>query len=291
MNIAVFSVIYPGIEPYLPDFLNSLSKQTDKNFCVFLINDGMNNVPVCIDSVDLSVKIKKRSGLPAALRKAGIEWITREGADAVVFADADDYFAKDRIEVSKRLLNTVDIVCNELILIGENFDVPLAMLGRYLEEGEAIHSQFLMSANCMGLSNTSLRTQGIPFKYMAQIPEDIIAFDWAFFSLCLLYTDAKAVFTQQTRTYYRQYENNLASPVSLTEAQILRGVRVKRDHYRLLARFDREYTELAEVFGQLLFQLQEDTSLRTEYCGAVRRQSSPVPLWWEPIKSRKELGL
>jgi len=141
----------------------------------------------------------------------------------------------------------------------------------------------------MGFSNTAINTKCIT-KSLSQVPDDIIAFDWAFFSLCL-HKGTIAVFTEKTATYYRQHENNIASPRSFTEDQILRGVQVKRDHYLFISKFTNEYELISKEFVQLFEILKTDITLRDKYCHEVKSQSPPSPLWWESIKTLEELGL
>jgi len=289
MKTAVLSVVYPDLEPYFPEFLSSLSMQTEKGFILYLINDGLPNVEGFLQVFDRPAEIKEMAGKPAALRKLGIEWVIEGGADIIIFADADDYFDQNRIEISKRVLKNHHLVFNELMLVGKSIHKPVPMLGAHFHEGEEVLPKHLKSANCMGLSNTALKVDKIPQNAL-EIPDSIIAFDWALFSMCL-HSGCKGVFTENTRTYYRQYENNVASLKTFTEEKILRGVEIKRDHYRVLARFYEEYSGLAETFEKLLIRLKSDLSQRKEYCRAVREKATSCPLWWEAFKSPEELGL
>lgn len=289
MNTAIFSVVYPSAASFLPEFLSSLADQTDKDFKIFLINDGLSNVKRFLDKFDLSIHLRNAAGSPTALRKEGIQWVIDEGADVIVFADSDDYFAENRIEISKKMLNDFDIVCNELIMVGEKYRRPVPMIGQRLKDRERIGVRHLISANCMGLSNTAVRGDKIAIN-LSHIPEDLVACDWALFAFCL-HTEAKAIYTKKTETYYRQHKNNVACPHSFTKEQIMQGVRVKRDHYRLLSKFYSEYKTLATIFEQLFDQLQSNVSLKRRYCQAVQAQTAPFPLWWEHIKPLEELGL
>lgn len=289
MDTAAFSVVYPCMEAYFPEFLSTLSKQTDRNFTLFLINDGLPNIDGFLNRADLDVKVKEAQKSPAALRKMGIRWVQEAGAKIIIFADSDDCFSKNRVEISRDMLVQYDLVFNELVLSGKGVTDSTPMIGSHFSDGEIFSCKHIRTANCMGLSNTALRVNSIP-SYFDQIPENIIAFDWALFALCL-HAGARGVFTKKTVTYYRQHGNNLASPNSFTEEQILRGVQVKRDHYQMLSRFYEEYVPLADMFEKLLTQLQSDETLRQKYCQAVRKHATALPLWWEPIKSLKELEL
>jgi glycosyltransferase involved in cell wall biosynthesis len=289
MNIALFSVIHLNALPYFNEFLDSLANQTYKDFTLFLVNDGVSNTEEMIRRFDFNIMLKNIGGTPSAIRKAGIEWILQQGADIIIFADSDDYFMDNRIEVSISMLTSYDIILNEIIIIGKNIEQPFPMLEQRVKEGAELSIGNIKYSNCLGFSNTAINTKDIP-KSLSQIPDNIIAFDWAFFSLCL-HKGTKAVFTKQTATYYRQYENNIASPQSFTEDQILRGVQVKRDHYRFISRFFNKYESITNEFDKLFERVKIDTTLRVKYCHEVKNQAPSSPLWWESIKTLEELGL
>ena len=289
MNIALFSVIHPSALPYFNEFLNSLENQTYKDFTLFLVNDGVSSIEEMACRFDLNIILKKIGGTPSRIRKAGIEWLLQKGADIIIFADSDDCFMDNRIEISKSMLSHHSIVFNELMIIGEDIQQPFPMLEHRFNEGAELSKANIKYLNCMGFSNTAINTKCIT-KLLSQVPDDIIAFDWAFFSLCLN-EGTKAVFTKQTATFYRQYENNIASPQSFKEEQVMRGVQVKRDHYRLIARAINKYETISNEYEELFDRLSTDSTLRDKYCHEVKRQAPPLPLWWESIKSLEELGL
>lgn len=289
MDVAIFSVVYPQAESFVCEFLDSLAKQTDKNFSLFLINDGLADIEKYLEKFDFNVQIKDASGLIAKLRKVGIDWVVSKGAEEIIFADSDDYFENTRVEVSKRMLAHHDIIFNELYLVGPEISEPTLMFDKYFNNSMEIGKKHVLEGNCMGMSNTALHTRVIP-QDMASIPNDIIAFDWAFFSMCIQ-GGARTVFTNETKTYYRQHGNNTAAPQCFSEKQIMRGVEVKRDHYQFLSRFDKEYESLAKTFELLFSRLNSDGVLKRKYCQTVKERASDVSLWWEPIKTLEELGL
>ena len=289
INTAVFTVSYPSVEPYISDFLHSLSKQKDKNFALFLLNDGLPDIGRFLEAIDFPVKVLEKTGHPAALRKAGIQWVVSEGVERIVFADADDYFADNRIEISKKMMVDHDVVCNELLLIGQEYPQPVPMLGGLLKDEMEITTEDIVNGNCLGLSNTSIKVDKIS-ELMSEIPDDITAFDWIFFTLCL-HAGAKAIFTNNTQTYYRQHGDNIGSPCAFSEEQILRGARVKRDHYNFLSKHYDRYDKLSKKYERLYSRLQSDVLLKDDYCKAIRMNATDVSIWWEPIKTLQELRL
>jgi glycosyltransferase involved in cell wall biosynthesis len=289
MNISLFSVVYPSAIPYLNEFLSSLEDQTHRDFKLYLANDGISSIEEITRGFDFNIILKNIRGTPSAIRKAGIEWVLQQGADIIIFADSDDYFMDNRIEISAGMLSYHDIIFNELMIVGKDIQQPLPMLKHRFKEGAALSKDDIKYSNCMGLSNTAINTKSITGSLL-NIPNDVIAFDWAFFSLCL-YQGAKAVFTEQTATYYRQHENNIASPQSFTEDQILRGVQVKRDHYRFISRFIKKHESISNEFDKLYDRLHRDATLKDKYCYEVKNQAPGLPLWWEAIKTLEDLGL
>ena len=289
MKTAVLSVVYPGVEPYFPEFLFSLSTQTNKDFTLILINDGLAEVDVFLKKVDLNFQVIEKKGLPAELRKNGINWVVSKGAETIIFADADDHFSNNRIEVSKMMLVDYDMICNELLLVGQDVSQPIPMLEKFLKDKTEINKNHIVTGNCMGLTNTALNTEIIP-SYVELIPNNIIAFDWALFAMCI-HAGARTVFTKETKTYYRQHARNTASLKCFSEEQIMQGVEVKKSHYQLLSKFHKEYISLANLFEDLLVRLRNNKELKQKYCQAIKQNSSTVSLWWESIKSLEELRI
>jgi glycosyltransferase involved in cell wall biosynthesis len=289
MKTIFFSVAYPGVKEYLPGFMESLCGQTDKDFTLFLINDSLINANEILDQFNKRIKfeIRNAQGTPAELRKIGIEWCLSEGAEIIVFGDSDDYFEENRIKVSKQALIDHHIVFNELTLVGEDISNPVSWLNKRFDDGDAISLEHLLTANCMGLSNTAIKTKIIPSNF-SDIPGDIMAFDWAFFSMCLL-SGVKAVYSQKTRTYYRQHENNIASLILQSEERTLKGVQIKRNHYRFMAHLNSEYDELSDKFVQLYDRLISEKGLMAEYTIRVKQKNIKHPIWWETILPVEEL--
>lgn len=288
LGSVVLSAIYPGAKPYILEFLASLARQTDSEFTLFLVNDGLTGVESSLKEAGLDAQVLPATGSPAEIRKIGIEWAISKGAETIIFADADDYFADNRIEVSKKALADVDLSCNEILLVGKEILHPVSMFEKF-EDKMKISKVHIKAGNCLGLSNTAVRAKSIPRSFES-IPNSIIAFDWALFALCI-HEGARARFTKETQTYYRQHGNNLASPNCFSDSQIMRGVEVKKDHYQWLSKTYKEYASLAKVFENLFVQLQSSRALKEKYFKTVRQNPLSSSLWWEPIKTLEELGL
>lgn len=289
MNTAIFTVIYSESLPYFGEFIDSLEKQTCRDFTLFLMNDGISGVENLLSRYSGKVEVQNTTGNPSAIRKAGIRWILENNMDAIVFADSDDCLMSNRVEISNELLSEADIVVNDLKLFGEKIQSPVFLLNGRFADGALINKSDIFNSNCMGLSNTAMSVSSIPEK-LSMIPDDLIAFDWTYFSLCL-HEGAKAVFTDRTATLYRQHENNLAISQSLTDAQVMRGVRVKCDNYRFMSKYSDDYRNISKKYDGLHARLVSDETYRRKYCDETVKKADETSLWWNSIKTGEELGL
>lgn len=287
-KIAVFTVVYPEVEPYLDDFLFSIQSQTCRAFELCIINDGFSGLENYLKKYTLPHIVKSFSGNPTEIRKQGIQFLCNEPFDYVVFADSDDCFDSRRIEIISDLLNNYDLVCNEIILFGQQLEgyVPFGL--QRFNDGDSITIETIYHSNIMGMSNTGARVNCIK-PLLNLIPSDIIAFDWLLFSLSLL-NGYKCVFTNKTCTYYRQHTANVASTLDYSDEQILRGLKVKTQHYAQLSRLYPAYKNIA-ISYRLLTERNVDPNFRNYYCEAIRMSAPKDPLWWEMIKTDKELNV
>lgn len=289
MKTAVVSVIYPGCEPYLKDFIFSLSRQTDADFTLFILNDGVSEAPRFFEMERLNYQLRDLSGTPAFLRKKLIQWAIHEENDIIIFADADDYFSKNRIYVCKQLLKKHSFIFNELVLVGDKIESPRTMLQGRLEDGQEIEDDFLRYHNCLGFSNTAIKSCCLTDDIIQQIADDVIAFDWALFTH-VLHQGYKAFFTTKCQTYYRQHSRNIANPNIRTEDEVLHGVNVKAKHYYEIQDVSVWYREQALIFGELQKLLSRNPEFRRNYIDGVLAAKREQPLWWEIIKEPVEIN-
>lgn len=285
MKTAFLTFVYPGIENCFPEFLKSLKAQTDLNFTLYIVNDGMDKLSSHLMDLPFPFKIMNQSGSIAQLRKKGLLWILEDAVEILILGDADDCFEKNRIVFSKEILSQEPILANELVTFGETVKDSASMIGSKWTEGFKIKVENIRDENCMGMSNTALRTGNIPWNTLLQaIPDDILIFDWTFFTL-LLHQINHAYFTKRTVTYYRRHAQNEAPLQMLTNDQILKGVQVKWAHYKAVRHLDASYQSRFEEFQNLREDLDRDFQLLMSYCETVRKKSKGAQFWWEGIKT------
>ena len=122
----------------------------------------------------------------------------------MIFGDSDDYFKNNRVDKSIELLNKADIVINDLSLFNENGIYEEKYLSHRLENLDMIDVEFIKDKNIFGMSNTAIRLKNIS---KIEFDDKVVAVDWCFFKN-LLKQGLKAIFTNETISYYRQHKNN-----------------------------------------------------------------------------------
>jgi glycosyltransferase involved in cell wall biosynthesis len=225
MRTAVLTFTYPGVEIYFNDLLTSLNQQLDKDFDFLIVNDQANIKELFAKQITekkggevlckvlfspnrFDVKIKQVNGTIARNRKAGLAWAKEEGYEALILTDSDDYMAGDRIKTSKTLLAENKVVFNEIVFFDtEGLIQPKFMFADRLKNGEIIGEDFIRDKNCLGMSNTAIAVSVYDEELLNKIPDFKLVFDWSFFTL-VLQAGNKAVYTNDTATFYRRNDRN-----------------------------------------------------------------------------------
>ena len=204
-KIAFLTTVFLKNEKFLNSFFNSLSAQTYKNFDLVIVNDNFKNLDFYKDLYsNLNIIDINSSNTPAKNREVGINYCIDQNYEVLVFGDSDDYFKDNRIEKLLEFLIKADVVVNDLSLFDDNGVYEKNYLSNRLKNLDIIDLKFIKDKNIFGMSNTAIKLKNIKkvsFNY------NIIAVDWFFFKR-ILKKGCKAIFTNETETFYRQYKNN-----------------------------------------------------------------------------------
>ena len=193
-------------EKYLYDFFDSLKNQTYKNFDTVVINDGYKKFDKIKNEYrhNLNIIEVQYSSTPAKNKEYGINYCIDNKYDVLIFGDSDDYFQNNRVKKSLEFLNKTDVVVNDLSLFNKNGVFKEKYISHRINNLDVIDVEFIRDKNIFGMSNTAIK-----LKKLSKVlfDEKIIAVDWFFFKR-LLEKGFKAIFTNETVTYYRQHEKN-----------------------------------------------------------------------------------
>ncbi len=289
-DIVVVGTVYPGLGQFLEDYLGSLEAQSFQNFDLLVANDGVNGLDSLLAGRSLSWRSIEVDGSASSNRRALICNAMEMGYDKIIFADCDDTFEENRIEIVSTMLNSDCIVINDLDVVDAGgAEKESRYFSHRFSEHEVIEVDSLRAGNMMGLTNSAVRSEVFQ-KCPALVSGDSEAFDWYLWSSVLL-EGYKARFTSKTSTRYRVYHGNTAGlPQQLDDESLAKGVAVKGRHYELMSKLDEKYSGLADEFRWLNEQIK-DRSWCLRYLDALRERGTKYHLWWENIQAPSEVGL
>lgn len=205
-KISFLTSVFPNNSQYLYNFFDSLKNQTCKDFDVIVINDGYKKFNDIKKKYDQSLNIIEiqYSNTPAKNKEKGVNFCIESKYENLIFGDSDDYFAENRVEKSIELLKSNDIVVNDLNLFDNKGVYEKKYISNRLNNFDVINVEFIKDKNIFGMSNTAIK-----LKNISKVEFDLktVAVDWYFFR-DLLTRGLKAIFTNETVSYYRQHENN-----------------------------------------------------------------------------------
>ena len=204
-KVAFLTTVFPKNEKFLTLFFNSLSTQTYKNFDLVIVNDNLKNLDYYKDLYsNLNIININSSNTPTKNREVGINYCIDQKYEVLIFGDSDDYFKNNRIKKLLEYLKKADVVDNDLSLFDDNGVYEKNYLSNRLKNLDVIDLKFIKDKNIFGMTNTAIKLNGIE---KVSFDKEIIAVDWYFFK-SLLRKDCKAIFTNETESFYRQHKNN-----------------------------------------------------------------------------------
>ena len=290
MKTACLTVIYPGVEDFIEEYLQCIQRQTFKNFDLVVIND---HFPLSIEQILKSMNIKAEVfdcfQTPQGNRLHGLKMCRQLGYDLVVCSDADDVMFDDRIErIVAYFLENEDkkIVFNNLVGHSENerFD---------LFYKERITLTDILDFNVLGYSALSVKSDLIPF-IVEHRNEIVPAFDW-WIALVYLLHFKKVDFLKDIYSHYRMHTGNYTGPVfGITEKRLEQGLYVKKATYSELTEYCKQnrFAEEERLFKQKSKEIYEIESFigehsLSDYYKLVEMHFSDVPkmFWWQDVVS------
>ena len=279
-KVAFFTVVYPGIESYFVDFSTSIVQQTNREFDLIIFNESNTVIDfeTLLNGINYKV-IATDPATPIKIRERGLSYLRHNSYDYVVFGDADDWFAPNRVAKSMELLEHFDLVVNDVDIVTDTETLIASYFSHRVKNRSALTLEMSLHGNCMGLSAAAIKLTSLP-EFIT--PLGVVALDWYMFTRMLL-EGSKAVFTNETTTYYRQYDSNLVGMKMMTMESLKREVSIKLGHYRALQKENDRYDVLATNFGKLDKTLSHKVELQSLY-SKIRDNKIDFPFWWENTK-------
>lgn len=248
MNVYFGSVVYPAAMPYVRDFLESVKQQTYQGFILIILNDGVESK--ALESLFKEYDIRheiisyEETFTPTQLRVLLLKEAKKRNADILVLGDIDDTFSPNRVESAIKKLKDVNdayFVYNRFVLDDGKDAMPDLPL-------EITSYRAILEYNFLGLSNTAIMLHKLNEDFIDSLREcKSFVFDWYLFTRLLL-EGYKGLFCKGSFTNYRLHEDNYIGLPSMTDIMVKKEMEVKKEHYRLLARYEEVYGILAKVY-------------------------------------------
>jgi glycosyltransferase involved in cell wall biosynthesis len=270
-KIAVSAVIFPANYQFFSAFCESLERQTEKKFTVFLFNDGCSETELSgfRKFGALDIRFVAVSGSIVNIRNQRFQFLKNLNADFHILLDSDDYVSDNYIEQAVALLHNFPIVASDVCFFNGTEQI-MGFWSSRIDHSLRIDAAFISDKNCLGLGNTSIRSEVL--ADVPQIPEGVIAVDWFVFSV--LIQKHSAVISTAHQLWYRTHESNQIGIGQLTEKKLRTILDVKSRHYKLFNAVEKVRHEIA-----LVEQLEQTGGVRG-FLDFVNNNNIPF-FWWE----------
>lgn len=231
MKLALYTTIYPGVEPYLPDWYGSMLQQTDQSFDLWIGVDAVDTAAIkqtANNRFRINWVVGSAGATPADIRQRALQEIV-ERYEGVVLVDSDDILAPTRVEAARARLSSSDLTACALRVIDQTGQ-DLRLTFAVPSSGGA--NETLPRNNIFGFSNSAFATNLL--RRCLPIPSASTLADWYLATRAWL-LGARLDFDEAPRMAYRQHANNTARICgSVTVEQIVSDTELVQQHFRLV---------------------------------------------------------
>lgn len=268
--VAFVTVVYPGMESYLPDFLESLDCQYNQDFELVLINDGLEHLETHFKKFERPFRILDAEGNLSTLRQRAFLQIRDLGFDFLIFGDSDDVYSPLRVERCVQALVDHEAFVHDFDMVDSKLNPILrSYLSQRLKKGFMLDSKFLNQKNICGFSNTAIRSDllvDLNFSPRWRVV------DWPmFFQILQKTTDF--LYEPISLTKYRQHDSNLARLKKQDLESLLYTLEVRKLHFQTLIDMGFSLHFEQDANQKNLDSLKKLSNLKDSVLN--------TPFWWE----------
>jgi hypothetical protein len=287
-SLAVYTTVYPGVEQYLVDWYDSVRRQTDQDFQLWIGLDTLSRESIQkMLGNDLQARwVMSPSGSTIAqVRQLALSQII-ETCSGVVLVDSDDVLHPTRIAAARVGLEAGELQGCALSLVDQQGKDLGLTFGLPVQVGP---DEVFPRNNVFGFSNSAFRSDLL--RRCLPIPAGAVLVDW-FLATRAWLLGATLTFDRETRMDYRQHPTNTArvrSPFG-TEQVISDTALVRHHFHTVLAELGRQFlahrivalrcaaAEVEAFYQQIVLH----SGQLNDYVQALN-QSHPAPLWWSSV--------
>jgi hypothetical protein len=278
------------MEPYCTDWAQSLNRQTDSDFDLWIGVDQLSIAEIekaAQQHLVAEFIFAKPGDTPAMIRNRALEQMVGR-YNAIIFVDSDDILAATRVEAAKQFLQHYDVIGTAMHLIDQS-GAPLNFT--FSPPPMSDYTSILFRWNIFGLSNTAYRSEIV--SRCLPIPPDCIAVDWYLATMSLLH-GSRLGFDNKPQMYYRQHGANTARIIPpFTPEQVLNATRVVLQHQLSIFNYTEVDTQ-KEILAQAHQKVEKFSNNVLANSGMLKRyvvalNKLPVQsVWWSCV-ARAEL--
>lgn len=284
----VYSTVFPGIEPYLEDWYDSILHQSTSDFALCIAQDALGRDAVysaARRSIDARWILAPKGSTIADVRNAGLGEIARDEG-FVVTVDSDDILLPDRVRHAREALADADVVACAIELAAEDGS-PTGDVVTLPKSVQA--TDILPRCNIFGLSNSAWRTEML--RHCLPVPSEALLVDWYLVTQAWL-SGAVLRFDPRVGMLYRQYDRSSAQiRPPFTARQVCRDADKVCRHFELVRAGFRNgqdkirqgaLIDVADDVARFRDVICEDADALDDY---VRRlnHSDCGNVWWESV--------
>lgn len=291
MNTAFVTFIYPQAKNYFERFINNLKKQTDKQFKLYVFNDGCTKeeITLFLESYVFPIEIIENTHASIATNRIeAFKILANQSHDYYIFGDIDDLFSTNRIEIVKQTLKKEAIVVNELNLCDEHGKVlEENLVSQYIKNRKYVLFDMIKEKNLIGFSHLALKKSCINKVSKLMLSEKILVVDWVIISHLL--KEEKAYFERKTSTNYIFTGNNISLSKNCTFENLYFHLKVKIMTYKQLVDIDPWYEQ---ELKQLIFikkQIEKSEKLKKQLFSLYSEKKIHQYPWWNIIENSRRL--
>lgn len=265
----IFTVLHPKSKNFFLNFIESVNSQTASNFFLFLC---LNNVTIekkKISKIKCKYFLFKVNTNPGAARKKAFDKLKEFKTKNIIFVDSDDILKKKRLEFDLEKLKNNDFVVTNLRKINKSgLVLKKDSMFDNIGNNQEITYNLIKDTNFIGFSNLSIRSK-VFFKVNKFLNFSLVALDWALAKI-LVINLYKGRFYKKTLTYYRQYDDNIATGLNDANFKDIRFIiKVKLEHYLFFQKkFNCDYS--------LMISLLKLVDKKKLQCKIIKKNN----LWW-----------
>ena len=281
-STAIYTTIYPNVEPFLKDWIESVLSQSDLSFTIWI---GADNLKAQCSAISIALDDKVRwvhakpGENPTELRRRALLKLADEH-NTVVLVDSDDLIDPDRVGVAKEQLRDADLVaCSMRIVDRSGLDS-----GCVYKVAENAGQEFPLLTHHFGCSNSAWRTAVL--KDCLKDGLNGPALDWMLVCRAWL-QGARILGDPVVRHSYRQYGENTARVLPPFGLRCTRtATRTVKNHLKSLNKIEMLPHPVKESLENRLRQvvdfqsaLKGTTPWFKNYQNALGNFEFPLP-WW-----------